>query len=127
MAGRLETRLAKLEQRRAAGVPNVLEVRFGETDDEALARFIARHGSAAASCIVVPERCGEDDLEQQEQHWAELQRELIAQARAERRKEDHDHTEHRASERPAGRRNASAHAASDAAKRDGWQPRRIRR
>ncbi|MFN3846524.1 MAG: hypothetical protein ACK4RZ_12000 [Paracoccaceae bacterium] len=84
MASALANRLAKLEQRRAVAVPNVLEVRHDETDDEACARFIVQHGHAPSNFIVVPTRATDDELSELEPMWADWQRQLIADARDQR-------------------------------------------
>lgn len=86
-------RIARLEQRRAAVIVHVVQVRFGETDDEAF----ARHGRVGP-CIVVPERATEAELPILEEQWAEQQRRLIADAKAERKEKHNASTEHCARE-----------------------------
>ncbi|MFB0874252.1 MULTISPECIES: hypothetical protein [unclassified Sphingobium] len=126
MASAIARRIARLEQGRAAIVPHVIEVATGETDEQAIGRFVARHGRAPASCIVLPARATDDELADLEPLWAEQQRRLVADARTETRK---------LKEAPNGRRNAqriisrnpgsrvlpSKHAVADAAKRDDRQ------
>lgn len=97
MASANARRIARLEARRAAVVPNVVEVGTGETDERAIARFVARHGRVPASCIVLPARATDDELPMLESMWADQQRRLVADARTETRK---------LKEEPNGRRNA---------------------
>lgn len=85
MASANARRIARLEARRAAVLPNVVSVRSGETDAEAY----ARHGRVGPH-ILVPERCGEDEIEQFEAYAVRLQRELIAAAKSPKKEEGND-------------------------------------
>lgn len=104
-------RLEQFEALYAPVVPNVIEC-----DDEdlktAIDRHVERYGRAPPVFIVVPTRCGEADLEQQEQLWAEQQRRLIADAKAERKGKDNElGTEHRTGEHRSRRIVNSGNAA----------------
>jgi hypothetical protein len=75
-------RISKLEQRVFTAVPHVLEIDGDETEAEALARFVERHGSAPTSLIVVPARVSNVELPKAERRWIEQQRRLMANARS---------------------------------------------
>lgn len=127
MASALARRIARLEQGRAAVVPNVFEVAIGETDEQAIERFVARYGRAPSSYIVVPARATDDELADLEPMWAEQQRRLVADARAATRnlKEEPNGRRNRQriiSRNPGSRVLPSKHAVADAAKRDDGQP-----
>ena len=101
MAGRLQSRIARLEAALwpKPQPPHVVEVATGETEDEAFARF----STEWAGClyrdypvIACPTRATDEELPELEMQWAEQQRRLIADAKAERREEDNAGTEHRA-------------------------------
>ncbi|MFZ5747661.1 MAG: hypothetical protein ACOY45_08360 [Pseudomonadota bacterium] len=79
-------RMAKLDRLTGPALPRVIEVATGETDEDAIGRFIARHGRAPASAIIVPTRATDDELPMLEGQWAEQQRRLVADARTETRK-----------------------------------------
>lgn len=110
MASAIARRIARLEQGRAAIIPHVIEVASGETDEQAIERFIARQGRAPSSCIVVPARATDDELADLEPMWAEQQRRLVADARTETR---------RLKEDPNGPRNARIRTIRNAGSGDG--------
>ena len=123
MASALARRIARLEQRRAIVAPAVIEC-----DDDleaAIARHVERYGNSPA--IIVPARCREDELEQQEQHWAKLQRELIRAAKSETKlKEEgndngHD-TRRNTRSHTRSRRILSASSPANAARVAAWKP-----
>lgn len=127
MASAIARRIARLEQGRIVAVPNVVEVATGETDDEAFARFIAKHRRAPSVCIVIPARATDDELADLEPMWAEQQRRLVADARTETRKLKEEPNGRRNRQRiisrnPGSRVLPSKHAVADAAKRDDRQP-----
>lgn len=127
MASAIARRIARLEQGRAIAVPNVVEVATGETDEQAIGRFVARHGRAPALCIVLPARATDDELADLEPMWAEQQRRLVADARTGTRKLKEEPNGRRNRQRiisrnPGSRVLPSKHAVADAAKRDDRQP-----
>ncbi|GAY21198.1 hypothetical protein SFOMI_1733 [Sphingobium fuliginis] len=125
MASAPSRRIARLEQGRAAIVPNVVEVATVETDEQAVARFIAQHGRAPSSCIVVPARAAEEELPECETAWADQQRRLIGAAKSQSKKEEPNveryarirSIQHAAS----GDRLHSGHRTPVATRRMGWQ------
>jgi hypothetical protein len=80
--------MSKLDRLTGPTVPRVIEVATGETTEAAVERFVAVHGRAPASCIVVPTRATEDELPEREAAWAEQQRRLIAAAKSQPKKEE---------------------------------------
>ena len=140
MASANARRIARLEARRAAVVPNVVEVRTGETLGEALARFAERHGRLPSAFIATPTRATDDELSDLEPLWADQQRRLVADARDATRKlkEGNDDgkcefgTDGRdagiyAGSRSKGRRICSAPNAGHTVGRDAWKPRALRK
>lgn len=120
-------RIARLEQRGVVAVPHVIEVASGETDEQAIGRFVDRHGRTPASCIIVPTRASNDQLADLEAIWAEQQRRLVADARTvtQKLKEEPDARRNRQriiSRNPGSRGLPPKHAVADAAKRDDRQP-----
>lgn len=126
----LTRRVARLESGSAAVVPNIVEVAHGETDDEAVVRFIAKYGAPPRSCIVVPMRIATDQRVEREAAWAAMQRKLIADARDKRLKERNEH-EYDPRFHPGSngqsRRILSADSATDAASADAWRPRKLQK
>jgi hypothetical protein len=101
MATPLSRRLARLEAAvwPAPVVPHVVEVATGEDEDGAFARFCEQWAGRLYQqypVIVCPARANDEELSELEIQWAEQQRRLIADAKAERREEDNAGTEHRA-------------------------------
>lgn len=121
-------RIARLERGNAAAVPHVFEVAQGETDEQAVARFIAKHGAPPRSCVVVPMRITPDQRADREAAWAEMQRKLIADARdmnlKERNDNEYDPRFHPGSN-TGRRRLLSADSTADATSADAWRPRRL--
>jgi len=100
MATPLSRRLARLEAVvwPAPVVPHVVEVATGEDEDGAYARFCEQWTGRLYQqypVIVCPERANDEELSELEIQWAEQQKRLIADAKAERREEDNAGTEHR--------------------------------
>lgn len=124
----LTRRIARLEIGNAAAVPNVVEVAHGETHEEAIVSFIAKHGAAPRSCIVVPMRIAPNQRADREPAWAEMQRKLIADARDKNLKERNDN-EYDPRFHPGSntgrRRLLSADSTADATSADAWRPRRL--
>jgi len=103
MAGRLQSRIARLEAAMwpKPQPPHVIEVATGGDNDEAFARFCEQWDGRLYQqypVIEVPTRATDEELPILEEQWAEQQRRLIADAKAERREEDNAGTEHRAGE-----------------------------
>jgi hypothetical protein len=128
MVSAVARRVARLEIGSAATVPNILEVQHGETDEQAVVRFVAKHGAPPRSCIVVPTRVEADQRVRREAAWADMQRKLIADAR-DRRSKERDENEYdprfHSGSNGASRRVLSAVTATDAAPTDAWRPRKL--
>ncbi|MGJ3628505.1 hypothetical protein AB5I41_19045 [Sphingomonas sp. MMS24-JH45] len=73
--------MSKLDRLTGPMVPRVIEVATDEKTEAAIGRFIAQHGRAPASAIVVPARATDNELPDLERMWAEQQRRLVADAR----------------------------------------------
>jgi hypothetical protein len=125
MVSAIERRIARLEQRHAAVLPNVIETIGNEDDKGAVERFIAKHGRTPSAYIVVPARATEAELPTCEIAWAEMQRRLIADAKSERKEHDHDYARSYAG--PDGRGNSVLPelGSSDAARAVAWKSRRL--
>jgi hypothetical protein len=123
-------RIARLERGNAAAVPHVLEVAHGETDEQAVARFIAKHGAPPRSCIVVPMRIAPNQRSDREPAWAEMQRKLIADARDQRSKERNEHEydpRFYSGSNGEGRRILSTASSTDAESAVAGRPRQLQR
>jgi hypothetical protein len=80
--------MAKLDRLTGPALPRVIEVVGDEPVEAAVERFVARHGRAPSSCIIVPARATEDELPECEAAWADQQRRLIAAAKSQPKKEE---------------------------------------
>lgn len=130
MVSAIARRIARLENGSAAAVPNVVEVAHGETHEDAIERFIAIHGAAPKSCIVVPMRVAAEHADEREAAWAAMQRKLIADARDRRLKEGNEHEydpRFHSGSNGKSRRILSAASATDATLADAWRPRQLRK
>ncbi|KTD99373.1 hypothetical protein ATE68_02345 [Sphingopyxis sp. H038] len=130
MVSAIARRIARLESDSAAVVPNIVEVAHGETDDEAVVRFIAKYGAPPRSCIVVPMRVTADQRVEREAAWAAMQRKLIADARDRRSKERNEHEydpRFHSGSNGQSRRILSAASTADAADADAWRPRKLQK
>ena len=83
MARQLANRLALLERSRGIQRPHVLEVFPGETDEEAVERFVTKWGAINPdhAFIVVPPRIEIHERPAKEAQWIEQQRRLYAEVR----------------------------------------------
>jgi hypothetical protein len=83
MSRRLSNRVCALERTRATICPHILECSPGETHEEAVERFIAKHGAIERdhAFIVVPPRIEIHERPAKEAQWIEQQRRLYAEVR----------------------------------------------